>query len=264
MIAGVTERDFERLLEAVQGTGPSVTDWIMAAAAVLTFGVALAAALYARKQIDEGKEARKQVAELEVERSQPYVVMYTEPSSASQVLIELVIKNYGQTAALDVRTDITPALRRTAFGSTEPVAMPDVIPVLAPGQEWRTLWDSGMTRKKSDLPDRHEGFVRYKGVGGAERVSKVVLDWSVYKTRRWVELKTVHHAAKALIEIQKNQKKWNESIHGGLGVVMRDGHRIDAENEAYYAEQMEQSKDLEQMLFPEQAAEPSTPADEDI
>jgi hypothetical protein len=227
--------NFERLLEALQGPGPSVTDWITAAAAVLTFGVALAAALYAREQVNEGKETRKQAATLEVERSQPNVVLYTEPSSASQVLIDLVIKNYGQTAALDVRIDITPALKRTgqAGGAVESVAVPDVIPFLAPGQEWRTLWDSGLARKNSGLPDRHEGFVRYRGIADAERASPVVLDWSIYKTRRWVEVKTVHHAAKALIEIQKNQKKWNESIHGGLNVVVRSGHRADAETEAY-------------------------------
>lgn len=261
MSAVGTDRDFQRLLEAIQGSEPSATDWIMAAAAVLTLVVALAAALYARGQVNEGKEARKQVAALEVERSQPYVVMYTEPSSASQVLIDLVIKNYGQTAATGVRTDLTPPPRRTGLGGNQPelVDIPDVIPVLAPGQEWRTLWDSGLARKNSDLPDRHVGFVRYEGIDGAERASKVVLDWSIYKSRRWVDLKTVHHAAKALIEIQKNQKKWNESIHGGLKVVVRSGHRADAEEEAYYAERIAQDARHQALIDQEQSSTEANP-----
>lgn len=234
----------DHFASAAQRSDPSSTDWIMAAASVLTFAVALAAALYARAQVSEGKQARKQAASLEVERSQPNVVMYTEPSSASQVLVDLVIKNYGLTAAFDVRTDLEPALERTgrAGGVAEVVAVPEVIPFLAPGQEWRTLWDNGLARKDSGLPDRHEGFIRYRGIEGAERESPVVLDWSIYKTRRWVELRTVHHAAKALEEIQRNQKKWNESIHGGLNVVVRSGHRADAETARYWAEQETQDE----------------------
>ncbi len=72
----------------------------------------------------------------EVERSQPYVVAYMEPSEASKMFIDFVVKNYGLTAARNVVIQIDPAPRRSFDG--EEVAIPSTVPILAPGQEWRS------------------------------------------------------------------------------------------------------------------------------
>lgn len=209
---------------------PTLTDWIGAGAAVATFLVALFALLFARRQILEAKAARAQAAALETERAQPYVVMYTEPSGATQLLIDLVIRNYGQTSATNVRIALDPWPQRSpdpGSAESEPVALPDVIPVLAPGQEWRTVWDSSKDRRDTDLPDRHTGQLTYEGIDHEPRTSDVVLDWSVYKTRRWVEVRSVHDAAQALRDIRSELKKWTEGARGGLAVFARDGDARD-------------------------------------
>ncbi|MCJ0700617.1 hypothetical protein FRIG_05645 [Frigoribacterium faeni] len=236
---------FRELLAAID-SNPSLTDWIGATATALTFVAAVVALLFARQQVGEAKTARKQTSDLEVARSQPYVVMYTEPSAAAQVLIDLVIKNFGQTAATNIHIDLSPWPRRTRGGGQdqeEDVAVPLVIPVLAPGQEWRTLWDNGLARRETGLADRHEGVVTYEGVRRADGSSTglstpIVLDWAIYKTRRWVEVRSVHDAAKALREIQRTVSKWSEGMQGPLSVVTRDGDARDARDTADFDERM--------------------------
>lgn len=218
----------EKLLEAVQD--PLPTDWIAAISALVTGVVASIALIYAGVQVAQARRAREQAQHLETERAQPYVVAYMEPSAATNLAIDLVIKNYGQTAAQDVRFSVDPTPRRT---SGEEVLVPVQIPILAPGQEWRTSWDFTTDRMDSSLPDRHEGRVRFKGIGGAKRESEVVLDWSVYKSRRWVEVYGMHAAARALRDIRDQMKKWTEPPGGPLSVLVRSG---DAKDEARRAQ----------------------------
>lgn len=225
----------DRLIGALES--PNIADWITAGVAVGTLVVAVIALLYAKRQIDEARSARRQAKDLELERAQPYVVAYSEPSGATPVIIDFVVKNYGATAARDVRIEIDPwPVRTDGTPEGERMGIPDVIPVLAPGQEWRAMWDSGIQRKGSGHPDRHVGTVLYKGIDDADRSSELVLDWGVYKTRRWVEVYGAHDAAKALRDMRTIMKKWNESIHGGLAVYLRDA---DVRDEAERAEREE-------------------------
>lgn len=232
---------YDRLIDALES--PNAADWITAFVSLGTLVVAVLALLYARSQIKEAKSARQQAKDLELERAQPYVVAYSEPSGATPVIIDFVVKNYGGTAARNVRVEIDPwPVRTDGTENGERVGIPTVIPVLAPGQEWRAMWDNGLERKNSSHPDRHEGVVRYLGIGEAERTSEVVLDWSIYRTRRWVEVYGAHDAAKALREMSAAMKKWNESTHGGLAVYVRDGDRRDAEKRAQYEQWVAQTR----------------------
>lgn len=235
MILVMNRDDIEEWLSRFLGAleDPTAADWIGAIAAALTFVIAGIALLYARGQVAEARASRKLAQELEVERAQPYVVAYSEPSGATQVIIDLVVKNYGATAATDVRISLDPwPMRSVAGGQPERVEIPEVIPVLAPGQEWRTMWDSGLTRQSSSLPDRHEGKVTFRGIKNTARESDVVLDWTIYKTRQWVEVRGIHDAAVALREMKTIMKKWNESVHGALRVYVRDGGEKDREESA--------------------------------
>lgn len=221
----------ERLLSALEA-GPSITDWIGAIATVLTMAIAAGALIYARQQINEAKAARQQTSDLEVKRSQPYVVAYAEESTATNLAIDLVIKNFGPTAATDVRIVLQPWPERAGrHDDSAKVAIP-AFPVLAPGQEWRTSWVWTPDRKESGLPDRHDGFVTFLGIGDEEFTTPVILDLSVYTHREWIEVYGVHDAAKALREISKNQKLWTEGPRGGLSVFGRDGEARDEEERA--------------------------------
>ncbi|GHJ47440.1 hypothetical protein Cs7R123_47820 [Catellatospora sp. TT07R-123] len=193
-------------------------------AAWATFIVAVVASIAALRQVREARRLRE-------EQAQPYVIAYTEHSAASPHLIDLVVRNFGTTLARDVRLTSDPILKRTAGqGKTEDVWVFDKLPVLVPGQEWRTFWDSGLERSNTELPDRYEVVVTCKDSHG-KRLAPLtaILDWTPYKGRRWVEVFGIHHAAKSLRGIEKEIKGWRESIHGGLGVYVHDG---DARQEA--------------------------------
>ncbi|WP_162231744.1 hypothetical protein [Leucobacter celer] len=227
------ETYFQRLLQAM--AEPTVADWMTAWAAIATCGIAVVALGYAGWQVSEAKKSRLQARDLELERSQPNVVVFCEPSKATPFVIDFVVKNYGLTAATEVTFDIHPWPERTNQGAgSERVELPSVIPVLAPGQEWRTMWDISKDRLTSTLPDRHTGTVSYKGVNGSDRSSGIDLDWSIYKSRRWMEVYSMYDAAKALREIKSTIKKWTESPQGALSVYTRDGHARDSEKRAAF------------------------------
>lgn len=236
----MTEEDWAELArqlgQSVQRDAPSATDWISAISTAATLVVATLAAGIALFQLRQGKK-------LELDKSQPYIVM-TMQESISPEFIDLVIRNYGQTAAFDVKTEISPKPKRTQTGA-EDVQLPEVIPVMAPGQEWRTHWDSANDRYSSDLPDRHEATITYSGekdIYKKPMASKAILDWSIYKSRvRMVEY-GVHDLAKAVRGIRKNQEKWTENAQGSLSVYIRSG---DDKDEKEHRDHQERLRELE-------------------
>lgn len=197
-----------------------------ALAAWVTAGVALIAGAIAVGQLGETRRLR-------LEQAQPYVVVFMEPSQAGSWFVELVVRNFGATAAHDVRLNIDPA-PRTQSGSRDQVWLPAVIPVLAPGQEWRTFWDTG-ERVGSDLPDRHEAVVAFTdSVGRRLPALPSILDWGVFENRATIELYGIHHAAKALRQIDKTLTGWRERPSGGLKVYVRDGDAKDARDREHF------------------------------
>ena len=252
----MTEGDWadlaRQLIEAVKDDAPSVTDWISAVATALTLVIAIVAAFFAKGQLEEASEARKQTKALEREKSQPYVVAYLEENGVSSHILDLVVKNFGQTAGRNVRLSFSPTLNRTKNdGGDEPVVLPEVISFLAPGQEWRTVFDVMNERAgRDDLPLIYNGVVSYDGLDGEVQHSDVVIDLHPYKTRIYTEVFGIHHAARALREIRDIQKKWSEPMNGGLRVVARDG---DAKDEA----RLREAQEYRRQRAAEEAANPT-------
>lgn len=238
------------LIKAVNDNGPNAAEIWSAIGTWITLLVAGVALYFAKGQLGEASKAREQTKELEREKSQPYVVAYLEENGASPHILDLVVKNFGQTAGRNVRLAFKPALNRTkSDGGDEPVVLPEVISFLAPGQEWRTILDVMNERAgRDDMPLSYNGVVRYEGLDGESQSSDVVVDLHPYKTRRYTEVLGIHHAAKTLREIRDTHKKWNESIHGGLKVYSRDGDAQDKKKAREFREHQE-----------ERAAEPKPP-----
>lgn len=204
------------LVQPAQDGAPSITDWISAGSTAATLVIATIAAGIALFQLIQARR-------LELDKSQPYV-MTTMEESVSPEFIDLVIRNYGQTAAFDVRVEISPKPKRTQADAEE-VRLPEVIPVMAPGQEWRTHWDSARNRYSSDLPDRHQAVITYSGdkaVYKQSMASTAVLDWSIYKSRVRMVKYGVHDLTKAVRGLRKNQEKWTEDAQG-MSVWLRSG-----------------------------------------
>ncbi|UTT63581.1 hypothetical protein [Microcella humidisoli] len=114
-------------------SGTSWTDTWQAVGSMGTLAVALAAAVFAYFQVREAAKTRR-------DQARPYVVAFLERSAHSSV--DLIIKNFGQTAARDIRLVWDRPVRSTfGRGKGEEMKLPDALPILAPGQEWKTVWD---------------------------------------------------------------------------------------------------------------------------
>lgn len=195
-------------------------DGVAAAATLLTAGVALAAALFARGQVIELRKARE-------EEARPFVVVDIQPSSVWNQALNLVIENVGKTVAKDVRFDFDPGLESAvdSVDLSESVLVKRGIPMLPPGRRLQAFFDTSVKRKDSGLPMTYEVTVRLCDAHGREQEPQhYILDLThLYGLSQLTEY-GIHDAAKALREIQKSVKRWSD-IHGRLKVWVRDEDR---------------------------------------
>ncbi|MBS9534958.1 hypothetical protein KIH27_15315 [Mycobacterium sp. M1] len=172
--------------------------------------ITVLALIYLNRQL---KRNRRTAAE----QTRPHVSMFMEPHAADWHVIELVVRNFGKTPAYDVRFAFaeppTVARYETASDGYADVAalkLPDELPVLAPNQEWRTVWDSAIDRAElgEGIESRFTGTVSYSDSPDDKRgrwpwsakstrfENRVTLDWNDLPPVRRVELMTSHDLAK--------------------------------------------------------------------
>jgi hypothetical protein len=154
---------------------------------------------------------------LAAERTRPQVAMFMEPHPADWHVIELVVRNFGQTAAYDIRfafpnPPTVAEYENAADGYADVVELqlPRELPVLAPGQEWRMVWDSALDRAEIgtgiesrfagtviyyDRPDKPRGW-RFWQRERTPLETSVVLDWDALPPVQRIELMTTHDLAK--------------------------------------------------------------------
>jgi hypothetical protein len=198
----------------IQGGWQGITEvesstWLAWAAwAALALGVV--ALLFANHQIRRGRE-------LVSEKTRPHVAMMMEPHAADWHVIELVVRNFGQTAAYDIgfsfpQPPTVAEYENAADGYADIVdlRLPRGLPVLAPGQELRMVWDSALDRAEigSGIESRFTGTVTYydrreqpRGWrfwqrGRQPLETSVVLDWDSLPPVQRIELMTTHDLAK--------------------------------------------------------------------
>jgi hypothetical protein len=154
---------------------------------------------------------------LAAEQIRPHVAMLMEPHAADWHVIELVVRNFGRTAAYDIRFSFQnpPTVgeyENAADGYADIVELqlPRELPVLAPGQEWRMVWDSALDRAEigSGIESRFAGTVIYYDRPAKPRgwrfwarerralETSVVLDWAALPPVQRIELMTTHDLAK--------------------------------------------------------------------
>lgn len=145
------------------------------------------------------------------------VVALVEPHVADWHVIELVVRNFGRTAAYDVRFSFpnppTVAQYENAangYADVVELRLPQELPMLAPGQEWRMVWDSALDRAEigRGIESRFPGTVTYYDRpeqprrwrfwrrGRRPLETKVVLDWDALPPVARIELMTTHDLAK--------------------------------------------------------------------
>lgn len=200
--------------------GLSSTGWT-AYYTVLTAGlllVAIAAALYARKQVEIARASQR-------EASRPYVIVTAESSPIGWRVLDLVIRNIGQRPAYNVKVMLTPEPQRTKETPGAPITevkwLSEVIPMLAPGQELRTYYDSMEDRLNSgrdDLPMTHDYTVEYDEAqqpgkkGRRDHCDSGVVDLNAMGGAMQPDVYNIHHAARALREIRQDMAKISSAI----------------------------------------------------
>jgi hypothetical protein len=200
---------------------------VTAAATLGLLIVACIAGFLAYRQLRESRKLREAQA-------QPYVAVFADTNPSSAFVIDLVVRNFGQTAAKDIRILFNPAPMRQAGTETgELVELPGVIPTLVPGQEWRTLWDTTMARAQSDLPKVYEISVAFEDSWSRPYNLQSRIDWDPLINRDVVTSHSLHDAVEALKEIASTVKGWNEGRGPGLSVLARDGEKADARREEW-------------------------------
>lgn len=182
-----------------------------ASAGASTAIVALVAAFVGLRQLRESQTLRRQqerdALALRHERARPYVAVFMEPLIAVDSRFqELVIKNFGATAAFNIRVESEPTMVREWQRQAQEVPLPE-IPTLVPGQEWRVLWDFFPPRHAAGLPDRHEVTVRFEDSQGEEFTLAYTLDWQINRDRLSVPTFGVHHGVKELEKIRKRLER---------------------------------------------------------
>jgi hypothetical protein len=182
----------------------------------VTAAIALGAAVFAYFQVVEARRTRERVA-------QPDVVVYVDHHEIRRYM-DLVVKNFGQTTAYNVRL-ILPPLKVAPFRSritaemVDSLALPKSIAVLAPGQEWRTVWDSAVRRAK------HIGELETQFVGRVEFDDKIVsdkpsynnpvsLDINMFWNTTWIQRSESRTVKDALYNIAGTLEGFTDQRHG--------------------------------------------------
>jgi hypothetical protein len=207
---------------------------VVAAATVAQLVVVGWAALYARAQVREARELR-------AEQARPFVVVDFELER--RPLMNLVVANLGRTMARNVRIDVDPPLRSTAYESLGfPIGklklFTEVVPSLAPGKRIVLLFDSVPQRTEAGLPDSYQVRLSYEWDGGRPIVDTQRLDLDLYRHQRLVWQDTIHDVSEALKKIERRMTGWSSS-HGGLLVRTPDEVQRRHDIEAGLAEQSE-------------------------
>lgn len=212
---------------------PDADTW-SAWAQIATVGVAGWALIYARGQVKEARETRERVA-------QPDVVVYIERDPQNWHYMDLVVKNFGQTPAYNVRVklpplDVVPYENMATGEQVTELWVPTNIAVLAPGQEWRTSWDSGIEREeyKGELKNQFVGQVDFDDAMIPPKRSygnPISLDANMLRNSLHVTTDKAKSPEKALYNIAETLKGYTKQ-HSGLWI-----YGIPGEDERHYHEQ---------------------------
>lgn len=152
-----------------------------------------------------------QVRNLEKEKAQPSIAVSIDRNAAVPWIYELVVQNLGHTEARDVRISIEKKTDAGQAGTRDAPIIPNVWPVLVPGQVWRSTWGTldqhGKGTGDDAVADIYQAVVTYKGLKGKDREPTTFdLDWGMFYRRSYMDEKTVHHVALYLADLNKNMK----------------------------------------------------------
>jgi hypothetical protein len=175
--------------------------------------VAVVAAVVGYNQLMELRQQLRDARGTWRDERRPYLVAEWVPSPAAHVLVDLVIRNIGQTPAKKVTVewdDVPTRVNETVRGSFgEAKIFHEQTSMIAPGQELRMYFDNMVERHQYEqqsgevLPTRHSVTLHYEDRWGDGYDEQFELDLGLRRGMRAVSVKSVHDLAKEVEELRK-------------------------------------------------------------
>ena len=199
---------------------------VAAAAESLTALVAIAAAVFAWRQVREARRTRE-------DQAQPFVVVDIVPDPRSDNALNLVIENIGFTMATDVKLAFDPPLTRAKETTIEGSRLQDWsvlkegIPALPPRKRIEGYFDVTRERVKTGATPKYSVSVSYRGPRKQRTYdSSYIIDLNAYYGALSLVRKDTHNIAETLEKIERRMEAWTESrslrILGFDGKTWRD------------------------------------------
>lgn len=116
---------------------------------------------------------------LNIKQSQPEVVAYLRRHATKNGLVEIVIKNFGNSLAKNVRLKFYPEPKFSKAMSGV-LTFPTQLSQLAPDQEWVSVWDMDHGVKNENLPRLYTCSIKFNGLKKKTIKREVKLDWEQF------------------------------------------------------------------------------------
>lgn len=191
-------------------------EW-QAVAAVGTLVVAAIAAVVALAQVNEAARLRR-------DQSRPYIVVYLE--RVAPTILDLVVKNFGVTAARGIRLRWDRPVTMRWEHEPQPLELFDELPLLVPGQEWRTVWDVNGRR----IDDKESSYVvevsSTDSRGRRLPDESFTLGTAQFEHAMMWDRNGLHEIGESLKKIERTVSRWGDGLDG-LKVYSRDGDAKD-------------------------------------
>ncbi len=184
-------------------------DYVLALVQVLTL---IALITYVWKTWQMASATRESVDEMRAtrdEESRPYVLLFAERNAVTSLFFDITLRNFGRTAARDVRLSFDPPLQASRPDSIERCTfLNEGVSLLPPGSNFRTFFDSSMDYFKEDRPLRYTVHLRYWDVKKAVSYDEtIVLNLDQFRGMTWIGEKNLGTVAKELEKTNEHLKK---------------------------------------------------------
>lgn len=245
---------------------------VNAGAAVAQTVLVFAGLGFAWKQISDGLKARaEQAQDAEAARrdqERAYVAIYFDVRDDRRTVPDLHIRNFGQTAAYDVKFTFDPPLR-SSFDDTMPInevgMIRDGIPTLPPGLSMTTVFDAYHERP-DDWENAYKATVTYKDRSGETHTEEFVLDLAPYIGSHYVDRKGLHDVHERLKELVREVSHMRSGFGSPLPVLVEDRatyvERRERAHEEHRRRAEERRHAREQSLAEQAARSEAQPGDE--
>jgi len=195
----------------------------------------------------------KEAARLRREEARPNVAIFTDESAIHPYFVDLVIQNFGLTPALNITiTGDLPLQRVSMRPESRKVLLPDKIPVLAPGQQWRTYWDEVSARVADDtLPKSYQLHLAYTNSTNDPLRTDAVLDWNIYRNRTVMPAKGVHQGVLAIEDAVEAISAQTTALSAGVDSYHRSVLRRAIKNRRAFSQLKREARRI-QRAFPDE------------